>query len=56
MRGMIKKFASAVAKKEVGYAWVSRYLQRKRVHVTAKWTIGMHSNRHKADGKANYEL
>jgi hypothetical protein len=53
---MIKNFASAVVEKEEGDAWVSRFLQRQRGHLTSKWTTGIDRNRYKADSQANYSL
>ncbi|KAK1915855.1 hypothetical protein P3342_003670 [Pyrenophora teres f. teres] len=54
-RQMIKNFASAVAKWDVGEGWVTRFLHRQHDHLTPKWTRGIDRARHVADSKERYE-
>jgi hypothetical protein len=53
---MIRNFASAIAKGDVGVNWVTRFLKRNTEAIEAHWTTGMDRNRHKADSKDKYQL
>jgi transposase-like protein len=45
-REMVRNFASAVAKWEVSYAWVLRFLHCHKDKLTMKWSTGIDRNRH----------
>jgi hypothetical protein len=55
-RSMIRNFGSQIAKKELGYHWVDRFLQRFPDKLISRWTVGMDNNRHKADSALKYRL
>jgi hypothetical protein len=55
-REMIANFASAVAKREVSHAWISRFLHRHEEQLTTKWSAGIDRNRHQADSHRKYDL
>jgi hypothetical protein len=53
-RSIIKNYAAAAGKWEPGDAWITRFLERNKDHLTSKWTNDMDRNRHHADTKATY--
>ena len=53
---MIRNFASAIAKEEVSESWVTRFINGHSIHLISQWTVGMDSNRHKADSGDKYRL
>jgi hypothetical protein len=55
-RSMIRNFASQVAKKQLGYHWVDRFIHRHPDQLISRWTIGTDNNRHKADSALKYSL
>ena len=55
-RPMIRRFASEIAKKELGKGWVDRYIQRHDVHLISRWTTGIDRSRHQADSLSKYSL
>jgi hypothetical protein len=55
-RVMTQRFASQVAKEEVGEGWVTRFLHRNQDALTPQWTPGMDRNRHEADSEYKYRL
>jgi hypothetical protein len=55
-RPMIRRFASEIAKRELGKGWVDRYIQRYNVYLISRWTTGMDRLRHQADSLPKYSL
>lgn len=55
-RAMIRRFASEIAKKELGKNWVDRYIQRYEVKLILCWATGRDRSRHQADSGAKYTL
>ena len=55
-REMIRNFAAEIAKKYVGKCWADRFIERHRIHLLSRWTLGKDSLRHKADSAYKYEL
>jgi hypothetical protein len=53
-QSIIKNYAVAVGKWEPGDAWVTRFLQQNKDHLTSKWSNNMDRNRHHADTEASY--
>jgi hypothetical protein len=51
---MVRNFASAVAKWEVSYAWVLRFLHCYKDKLTMKWSTGIDRNRYQADSHEKY--
>ena len=55
-RQMIQNFASAIVQEPVGDSWVTRFINRYSIQLISRWTVGMDSNRHKADSEDKYKL
>ena len=55
-REMVQNFASTIAKEPVSESWVTRFINRHSIHLISHWTVGMDSNRHKADSEDKYRL
>jgi hypothetical protein len=55
-RAMIRRFASDIAKRELGKRWADRYIQRYNIHLISRWATGMDRLRHQADSHSNYSL
>jgi hypothetical protein len=55
-RAMIGRFASDIAKKELGKGWVDRYIKRYDVHLISRWATGIDRSRHQADSQSKYSL
>jgi hypothetical protein len=55
-REMIKNFSSEVAKRQLGESWVTRFINRNKIHLISKWTTGIDRNRHQADSETKYRL
>ncbi|KNG45663.1 pogo transposable [Stemphylium lycopersici] len=55
-RDMIRNFASAIARKEVSEAWVTRFINRNKDTVIPKWASAMDAVRHKADSYTKYRM
>lgn len=55
-REMIRNFASHVAKERLSESWVTRFINRHKVHLISRWVIGMDRKRHQADSEAKYKL
>lgn len=55
-RSMIKNYASYVAESDVGWSWVTRFLNRHDDELKPIWTSAMDRNRHNADSEYKYEL
>ena len=53
-RPMIRRFASEIAKKELGVHWVDRYIKRHQVDLISRWTTGIDRARHQADSISKY--
>jgi hypothetical protein len=55
-RPMILRFASDIAKKELGKGWVNRFIQRYQVDLISRWATGIDRSRHQADSELKYKL
>jgi hypothetical protein len=55
-RPMIRRFASDIAKKELGKGWVDRYIKRHQVDLISRWATGIDRSRHQADSQLKYNL
>jgi hypothetical protein len=55
-RPMIRRFASDIAKKELGRGWVDRFTQRYQVDLISHWATGIDRSRHQADSEIKYSL
>jgi hypothetical protein len=55
-RPMILRFASDIAKKELGKGWIDRYIKRHQVDLISRWTTGIDCSRHQADSQLKYSL
>jgi hypothetical protein len=53
---MIRRFASGIAKKELGKGWVDRFIQRYQVDLISRWATGIDRSRHQADLGLKYKL
>jgi hypothetical protein len=53
---MIRRFASEVARKELGIHWVDRYIERHKVDLVSHWATGIDRSRHQADSQSKYSL
>ena len=53
-RPMIRRFASDIAKKELGVHWVDRYIERHQVDLISRWATGIDRARHQADSISKY--
>ena len=55
-RSMIRRFASQIAKKELGVHWVDRYIERHQIDLISRWATGIDRARHQADSISKYTL
>jgi hypothetical protein len=55
-RPIIRRFASGIAKKELGKGWVDRFIQRYQVDLISRWATGIDRSRHQADSGLKYKL
>jgi Tc5 transposase DNA-binding domain/DDE superfamily endonuclease len=55
-REMVRNFASAIAKQDVGKNWVTRFIARHKNNIESHWTAGMDRDRHRADSGHKYQL
>jgi hypothetical protein len=53
---MIRRFASDIAKKELGRGWVDRFTQRYQVDLISHWATGIDRSRYQADSEIKYSL
>jgi hypothetical protein len=53
---MIRRFASDIAKKELGKGWVDRYIKRHQVDLISRWATGIDRSGHQADSQSKYSL
>lgn len=53
---MVRNFASDIAGKRVGEGWVTRFVNRNKYHLVAKWVRGLDRTRSKADSGTKYKL
>jgi hypothetical protein len=53
-RSMIRRFASEIAKKELGVHWVDRFVTRYKVELISQWATGIDRSRHQADSQSKY--
>jgi hypothetical protein len=53
---MTQDFASQLAKKDVSESWVTRFLDRDKGELTARWAPAMDSVRHNVDSTVKYDL
>jgi hypothetical protein len=55
-RAMIRRFASDIAKRELGKGWVNRYIKRHKIDLISRWATGIDRARHQADSQSKYIL
>jgi hypothetical protein len=55
-REIIQNFSSSVAKRELSESWVTRFINRHKIHLISKWTTAMDRTRHLADSESKYRL
>jgi hypothetical protein len=55
-RDMVRRLASQLAQKELGYHWVDRFVQRYPDLLKLKLVTTMDRNRHRADSELKYKL
>jgi len=55
-KSMVRNFASEIAGKRVGEGWVTRFINRNKHHLVAKWVRGLDRTRSKADSGDKYKL
>ncbi|KAF2825339.1 hypothetical protein CC86DRAFT_257603, partial [Ophiobolus disseminans] len=55
-RPMIRRFASYIAKKELGKGWVDRYIERHQVDLISRWATGINRSCHQTDSQSIYSL
>jgi hypothetical protein len=53
---MVRRFASQLAQKELGYHWVDRFVQRYPGLLKPKLATAIDRNRHRADSEFKYKL
>ena len=53
---MVRRLASQLAQKELGYHWVDRFVQRYPDLLRPKLVTTMDRNRHRADSELKYKL
>jgi hypothetical protein len=56
MREMIRNFSSEVAHQQLSESWVTRFVNRHKIHLISKWTSAMDQTRHLADSESKYRL
>ena len=55
-REMIRNFSSEVAHQQLSESWVTRFINRHKIHLISKWTSAMDRTRHLADSESKYRL
>lgn len=55
-QAMIRRFASDIAKRELGKGWVDWYIQQYKVDLISRWATGIDRLRHQADSQLKYSL
>jgi transposase-like protein len=55
-REMIKNFSSEVAHQQLSESWVTRFINRHKLHLISKWTTAIDRTRHLADSESKYRL
>ncbi|KAI1676783.1 Tc5 transposase DNA-binding domain containing protein [Pyrenophora tritici-repentis] len=55
-REMIRNFSSKVAHQQLSESWVTRFINRHKIHLISKWTSAMDRTRHLADSESKYRL
>jgi hypothetical protein len=55
-RPIIRRFASDIAKKELGKGWVDRYIEQHQVDLISRWATGIDRACHQADSQSRYTL
>ena len=55
-REMIRNFSSEVAHQQLSESWVTRFINRHKIHLISKWTSAMDRTRHLADSELKYRL
>jgi hypothetical protein len=53
---MIRRFASDIAKTELGKGWVDKYIERRQVELISRRATGIDRSRHQADSQLKYNL
>jgi hypothetical protein len=51
---MIRNFSSGVAHQQLSESWVTRFINRHKIHLISKWTSAMDCSRHLADSESKY--
>jgi hypothetical protein len=55
-QAMVRRFASDIAKRELGKGWIDRYIKRHNIHLISHWATGIDRSRHQADSQSKYSL
>jgi hypothetical protein len=55
-REMIRNFSSEVAHQQLRDRWVSRFVNRRKIHLISKWTTAIDRTRHLSDSESKYGL
>ncbi|CAE7002770.1 Pogo transposable element [Pyrenophora teres f. teres] len=55
-REMIRNFSSEVVHQQLSESWVTRFINRHKIHLISKWTTAMDRTRHLADSESKYRL
>ena len=55
-REMISNFSSEVARQQLSESWVTRFINRHKIHLISKWTTAIDRTRHLADSESKYRL
>jgi hypothetical protein len=53
---MIRNFSSEVAHQQLSKSWVTRCINRHKIHLISKWTSAMDRMRHLADSESKHHL
>jgi hypothetical protein len=53
---MVRNFSSEVAHQQLSESWVTRFINRHKIHLISKWTSAMDRTRHLADSESKYRL
>jgi hypothetical protein len=53
---MIRRFASSIARKELGIHWVDQYIEQHQVDLISHWATGIDRSCHQADSQSKYSL
>lgn len=56
MREMIRNFSPEVAHRELSESWVTRFMNRHKLHLVSKWTGAMNRTLHLGDSESKHKL